>query len=93
MTIQEMKAVAILQAESQKHDKRGSINYHFLLGLTSIIANLNMKCVVKGKHIYNIVNIGDQGLWSYVEKYGKVFFNNLFIVKMCFFFKDETILI
>ena len=40
----------------------------FCLVSTSILANLNMTSVVKGKHSYNHVNIGNRGLWPYVRK-------------------------
>lgn len=39
--------------------------YLFILVLTSI---LTVKSAVKGKHSYNNVNIGNQGLWSYAVK-------------------------
>lgn len=45
-----MKAAAVLQAKSKERLK----NYKLLLfsGFTSIIAYLNIKCIVKGKHIH-----------------------------------------
>lgn len=59
MAMLKMKAVAFLLAESQRKDINYLFIYLFILVLTSI---LTVKSAVKGKHSYNNVNIGNQGL-------------------------------